>query len=85
MTKHEGLNLIRHAGNVSAKSLYVDGYGEYQTVYSTVKRMHRAGLLNIYKVGNYRETFYELSNKGLERLKYFNDNDCPNENCSCKE
>lgn len=85
MTKHECLNVVKDARCVSAKQLFNNGLGEYITVYMMLKRLHRANLLRIYKVGSYRETFYELSDMGLARLKHFNDENCPNENCSCKD
>jgi len=83
MTKHEGLTYL----DMSPKYLSKSDLGEYfsiakSTASEAVNRWKSHGLAReAGRIG--KKVFWGLTEKGIERLNFFDENGCGNPGCSC--
>jgi len=88
-SKHELLDFISVNGSVTIKDIELTYNVTHQCVSITFKALRRQGCLRVKgtEVDNRRgrnAKIYELTEKGYQRLKYFDEVTCNNNNCSCK-
>jgi chromosome segregation and condensation protein ScpB len=83
-SKHEILTFINLNDVITKKQVAKYFSRSYITVSEAINRLHRQRLIRI--VGkNGKDIVYELTDRGLERLRYFDSGGCPNKDCSCQE
>jgi predicted ArsR family transcriptional regulator len=90
MTKHELLDYINTQGQVTLQEIadYFNVTEERACI--AIKTLRLTGHVNyIAKIYNkYKgrpKKVFALTEIGLKKLQYFDNYDCKNENCSCKE
>ena len=85
MTRHEGLTYLNMSPEpLSKKDLSRYFSIAYTTASESVNKMLRDRLVGaVRSVG--REACYGLTEKGKERLEYFDENGCGNQECRCHD
>lgn len=89
-SKHELLDFISANGSVTIKDIELTYNVTHQCVSTVFTVLRKQGCLRVrgVEVNNRRgrnTKIYELTEKGYQRLKYFDEVMCNNDNCSCKE
>jgi predicted transcriptional regulator len=82
MTKHEALSYL--VGSPGSTKKGMSGFFSiaYTTASDTLNRLHTQKL--IYITGKLkRRSQYVLTDKGLDRLSYFDEHGCRNQDCLC--
>jgi Mn-dependent DtxR family transcriptional regulator len=83
MTRHEALAYLNVIGEPLSKNDLRDRFSiAKSTASESVNRMRRDGLVQAIRIVG-REAYYGLTEKGKERLDYFDENGCGNEGCRC--
>ena len=83
MTRHEGLTYLNMTGKaLSKKNLSRYFSIAYTTASEAVNRMRRDRLVEAIRIVG-REVYYGLTEKGKQRLEYFDENGCWNDDCPC--
>jgi predicted transcriptional regulator len=81
-SKHEILTFINLNGTVTKKQIAESFLSPYNTISEAINRLHRQRLIKI-TGKNGRDVVYKLTDKGLDRLHYFDEYGCSYKDCSC--
>lgn len=84
MTKHELLDYIYNSGTVTRHEIMDQFNLAYGTVNITINALRLRGLIRfvgINKQSGHHE--FEITEIGIKKLEYFNENECKNRSCSC--
>ncbi|MDP2366274.1 MAG: hypothetical protein Q8M94_21180 [Ignavibacteria bacterium] len=89
-SKHELLDYMAYNGQVTIYEVMEHFGTTHQNISNAMVSLKRIGIVkNVGKIQftkNVRpRKLFELTNNGLQRLEYFNENGCKNQNCSCQK
>ena len=83
MTRHEALAYLNMSGEPLSKNDLRERFSiAKSTASASVDRMRRDGLVEAIRIVG-KEVYYGLTERGKERLDYFDKNGCRNEGCWC--
>lgn len=83
LSKHEALALILRKKTVVIRDLVEVGENSYSACQQMLQRLHTSGDVRVVGWGN-REKVFELTERGIQKLEYFEANGCNNVDCTCK-
>ncbi len=81
MTKHELLTEFKYSSHLTISDLMKLDTVSRVALWKVVESLRRAGCVRIGAM-NGREKVYEITVRGLSRLKYYDDRGCSNPLCS---
>ena len=81
MTKHELLTVLSQNGPLSISDLMKFDVVSRPAIWKAIRRLRNEGCVKIVALKG-RSRIYEITSRGLSKLKYFDDYGCFNSFCS---